>query len=380
MKRQIIFDPEPFCFGPISSTLSLVRHLREATRLSDSHDFVLVSCGTSLELSARAGLFDITIEAKTAQSGFWANHQRHLSCADAYVSNTNPTGILGVRGLVRRRIYIDLLFWMWRQPLVDPRTDVDGYFVQDFPGIPEQCARSKISSDSIEIVNPLIATHLPGGEGDPEQVLVALGGIDTIYAAGVPGFHERLLNCILRNQHLRDKKVIIAGGGNTTERLRQAFRGTHPGVQIHSLDPASFLRTLATSAHVLMSPGMQTYHEARGLGKRVFLLPPHNYSQYQQFNVLAVHDAATSGVNYAEMLEDKVDIGLYLEESEGIERVQQCMRRAIASDSAWEHLDRSLSRYFPGPKAPAAKPARLAGKASGVIEISRRLERMLTNV
>ncbi len=83
----------------------------------------------------------------------------------------------------------------------------------------------------------------------------------------------------------QEPKIIIAGGGNTINKLANLFAQTHPHIKIGCLERQDFLQKLHRSRKVLANPGLTTFYECMILNKNVFFLLPQNYSQQLQLKI-----------------------------------------------------------------------------------------------
>src|SRR5688500_6435890 len=111
MSATIIFDAEPFCFGPISTTLNIIRELRALAPRSELR-IVLLGTLTSRQLADASDLVDDVIECDTSDEALLLSHRRLIESADLYLSNTNFNSVklLQKHGITTPVAFVDTLF------------------------------------------------------------------------------------------------------------------------------------------------------------------------------------------------------------------------------------------------------------------------------
>ncbi len=322
----IIFDAEPFCFGPISTTLNVVEQLKYRNKLKPETKFILLGTLTSSQLGQKSGLFDAIYECDTTSTTELAHHSALISGASLYISNTNPNSISFVASLGTPIIYIDTLFWMWNHLAVD-LNDIEKTFIQNFHGVEHNIEKFRNKLGNYQIIPPIIHRSLQQCTDDDNQsegVLITLGGIDTVYV-DTTDFYYIFLKELLSLPNLKNEPhITIAGGGKTIGNLAELFAKTHPNITIGCFERQDFLQKLRRARKVLANPGLTTFYECITLNKDVFFLPPQNYSQQLQ---LEVYLKNYYSYDYGFLWQSEYGyptIPTYVPEIEGLELIKTC--------------------------------------------------------
>ncbi|MDX7991416.1 hypothetical protein [Xenorhabdus littoralis] len=322
----IIFDAEPFCFGPISTTLNVVEQLKHRNKLASGIKLILLGTLTSTQLGQKSGLFDAIYECDTTSITELAHYSDLISGASLYISNTNPNSIQFVAELGTPIIYIDTLFWMWSSLNVDLR-HTEKTFIQNFHGIERNIEKFSDKLGNYEIIPPIIHSSLQQYMPDDiqsEGILITLGGIDTVYV-DTTDFYVHFLQELLSLPSLQSEpNITIAGGGKTIGDLAQMFAKTHPHINIGCFERQDFLQRLHRARKVLANPGLTTFYECVALNKDVFFLPPQNYSQQLQLEIYLKHYYT---YEYGFLWQPEYgypDIPPYIPEIEGLELTKKC--------------------------------------------------------
>lgn len=327
---RIVFDADPFCFGPISTTLNIVDQLRTRGRLPDGVRLVLLGTLTSRQLGEKSALLDDVFECNTTSRDALLAHAELIAGAALYVTNTNPASIAIAAELGTPVIYVDTLFWMWNEVAPEVRL-ADHVFVQVFHGIERNLARLHAPDDRLTVVPPIISAHARKATSLSDEVLITLGGIDTVYAQSTD-FWFTFLEEVLSLEALADHpNIVIAGGGHTIGRLKTFLSAHFPHVTVDCFDKPAFLTHLACARKVLASPGLTTFYECQALDKDVFFLPPQNYSQQLQLDTYLSHYYTPEHGLLWEASAGYPVISPHLPELEGIRRIEACTQRFIAS-------------------------------------------------
>ncbi|MDC9588389.1 hypothetical protein PSI23_03425 [Xenorhabdus sp. XENO-10] len=322
----IIFDADPFCFGPISTTLNVVEQLKRRNKLISGTKFILLGTLTSSQLGQKSSLFDAIYECDTTSVTELSRYSELISGASLYISNTNPNSINFVAGLGTPIIYIDTLFWMWDNLHVDLH-QTEKTFIQNFHGIERNIEKFRDKLGDYQVVPPILPDSLQECMMDdhpPEGVLITLGGIDTVYA-DTTDFYYHFLQELLSIPNLKNEtNITIAGGGKTIVNLANMLAKTHPHIHVGCFARHDFLQKLQRARKVLSNPGLTTFYECVALNKDVFFLPPQNYSQQLQLEVYLQH-YYTSEYGFLWQPEyGYPEIPSYLPEKDGLELIKKC--------------------------------------------------------
>ncbi|OTA14957.1 hypothetical protein Xvie_03204 [Xenorhabdus vietnamensis] len=323
----IIFDADPFCFGPVSTTLNVVEQLKRRNNLISGTKFILLGTLTSSQLGQKSSLFDIIYECDTTSVTELSRYSELISGASLYISNTNPGSINFVAQLGTPIIYIDTLFWMWDNLHVD-LYQTEKTFIQNFHGVEQNIEKFRDKLGDYQVIPPILPDSLQQCMTDDyppaEGVLITLGGIDTVYT-DTTDFYYHFLQELLSIPNLKNEtNITIAGGGKTIGNLANMLAKTHPHVHVGCFARHDFLQKLRRARKVLSNPGLTTFYECIALNKDVFFLPPQNYSQQLQLEVYLQH-YYTSEYGFLWQPEyGYPDIPPYLPEKDGLDLIKKC--------------------------------------------------------
>ncbi|MBD2791149.1 hypothetical protein [Xenorhabdus szentirmaii] len=344
----IIFDADPFCFGPISTTLNVVEKLKNRSKLMSDTKFILLGTLTSSQLGQTSGLFDAIYECNTTSVSDLSRYSELISGASLYISNTNPHSIDFVSKFNTPIIYIDTLFWMWDDFHVDLH-QTEKTFIQDFHGIEHNIERFQDKLGDYQVIPPILHSTLQQymmDDSPPEGVLITLGGIDTVYADTTDFYYHFLAELLAIPYLQQEPHITIAGGGKTIVNLAEMFAQTHPHVDIGCFSRHEFLQKLHRARKVLANPGLTTFYECVTLNKDVFFLPPQNYSQQLQLDVYLQH---YYGHEHGFLWQPEYgypDIPRYLPEKEGLALIKKCNDLFINSPTERKRAMDMISQFL----------------------------------
>lgn len=274
----VVLQAAPFCFGPISTTLAVAKHLRQR-----GYALVWLAEETSLQLLQSDGAEDYVIPFSLSAADDRRRCAHIIEEADAVLVNTDPDFAEFALGLTPNIVYLDILYWMWDR-LPDAAVRVAKYVFEDFAHTDEQIERVGLPANALR-VGPLAApAHVMSPARRGRHLLVSLGGLwrpgnrsalesyrDTVHGAlfealkDIDGFEE----------------VFVAGGEETQRSVTLASgHVVHFGV----LAKDRYLDLLATARAAILAPGLTGFYEVAAARTPVFFLPPHNYSQHLQLD------------------------------------------------------------------------------------------------
>jgi hypothetical protein len=363
MKKIILFDAEPFCFGPISTTLNLIDYLKKKTAISQNYDLLLLGTGTSRQLAVVSGLFDKIIECDTTSFDELEKQSPLIQKAALFVSTTNPHSINFLNRFRTKRIFIDTLFWMWGELRAD-FSQLTTYYIQRFFNIEKQLEKFGVHIPRYKVVSPLISFDL-AAKKEENFTLINLGGIDTVYHT-TSGFYQSLVSRLYENASIRDLPIVIAGGGKTIEMLRKSYERKH--LTIRCLGKEEFKDLFSRCSKFISTPGLTSIHESCFIGKDLFLLPPQNYSQYLHLAYLKKRLIKIRGLGFDDLLNaSPIEEGL--PEDEGVHQVKGLVNALLQNEAAFHALIQAIIHFLKSPKAAFGLNAELAFSRSGVEEI-----------
>jgi hypothetical protein len=318
---QIVCDPNPFCYGSISTLRALARHLPEAS-------FTVLATGPVLEQCDPA-TFTRVISCDVKDPASVRQHASVLAAADLYLAVSNNTNIGLVLELKLPLVFVDILFWMKRR-VTPAMRHASGYIIENFPGVDEALERYGREMVLPRVVGPLIAppllrqqrratSHLLvnyGGAHSPDIV----PGRNTCY----PSSMTRLLQEVLPAAGLGIESVTIATGARAVARIRE--EGADGDLRVETLPQERYLELLASSSHFLTAPGLNAPFESFALGIPTSFLPPQNLTQVCQLAAYQAHGLAPRGLNLTELYPDH-PIDPQAPEAEGTARLLELVAR-----------------------------------------------------
>jgi hypothetical protein len=349
-KRTLIIDPEAFCFGPVSTTLNVIREMR-MRRPGQGLKVILLGTLTSRQLGeAGAGLVDEIIECDPSVEEDLLAHRALIEASEFYVSSGNFNSVeLLLRNHVNVKIiFIDTLFWMWDalNPIIGL---VHRYYVQDFWGVRERVAAMELGRENVKIVQPLI--NMAGGEKPRKEpiLLINFGGIENIYSRGRTYHAKNLLKLLLDvvrtlPAFAGHRKVVCGGGGQILE-MKAEFEDPGQGIEVGCLPQEEYLGVLARCEFFLSLPGLTSFMESVYHRAKTFLLLPQNYSQVLQLRLVSRHCPGVDGVNW-NAFPGLPEIREYERELEALEKVHECNRLFFASPALMEAYAISIRKFL----------------------------------
>jgi len=344
-KKKICFTAESFGFGPISTTLNLLKVLKQETDLSKKYTFTLFGNHTSKQLAKTCDYIDEIIECDTSTTMGFQKCEEYMKDIQLFICNTNPAPIPLLKQKGIPIVYIDLLFWMWDY-LDDHLRHVDRYIIENFVEIEEQKKRIPIDNLPLKIVNPLIEEEKSSFEEDSSFLFISFGGIDNIFSK-TPPLLDKLLDRALPLMTKEFKKVIVAGGGKTIGNLKKKY-SNYP-VEFGFYGRSAFQEYLNRAAKCIVNAGLITFYECCIRKKDLFLLPSFNYSQYQQFKIIQKKFPSLPGWDYS-CSSLFAPVPMYLPEVEGLRRVSQNVEMFISDEDALEAWTHQVKSFLLEPK------------------------------
>lgn len=345
--KYIVFDAEPFCFGPISTTLNIVRELKKLLLKENNIRFILLGKLTTVQLSKTTNLFDEVIDCNTTDFFDFKKHKDLLKNALMFVCNTNIKGIQFYHDLNIDvpSIFVDTLFWMWDKIEIDYKK-LTAYYIQDFIGINEQMKRLNLSPEYFKITGPIIVTDQIPTQEKKNEILINFGGIENIYNKSgyyIEQLSDLILDVLSRNNLYSEYKITICGGGDEIKKLKEHINDEN--ICIGTLSPEDFINKLRVCKHFLSLPGLTSFYESIYFQSHTFFLLPQNYSQYLQLEKYKNFFKNISGLNWNNF-EGMENINDYEDELISVEKIQKCNKLFFRNDYFKKVFKQSLSCYF----------------------------------
>ena len=283
MRKKIIFDPNPFCYGATSALLSITKHLGDFEK-------VLLATDCSQELADSS--FDQIIPCNVKSSNAVAEALRQLQPIDGYVSVSNNTNIALVKEQQIPLVYVDILFWMVGNAHLGMEY-ASHYIIEDFPAVSERVAHFQQLLKNYSIVPPLLdISSIPKIETTEKTLLVNFGGAESPYLKpGVntqyPAMMVELLIAALG--HSPFQKIIIATGQKAVRSIKARVTQMPQHIKVCTLSHVEFLQQLKHAHAFFTAPGLNAPFEGFYYGVPTFFLPPQNFTQVFQLKIYQEH-------------------------------------------------------------------------------------------
>ncbi|MFP2905796.1 hypothetical protein ACLESD_12210 [Pyxidicoccus sp. 3LFB2] len=332
---HVVCDPNPFCYGSISTLRALVRHLPEVR-------FSVLATGPVQEQCDEA-TFSQVLPCDVRNSESVRRYSSVLASADLYLAVSNNTNIPLVLELGLPLVFIDILFWMKRRPTLAMR-HARSYIIENFPGVSEVLDRYREEMARPVVVGPLISSLAQGEErGRFPQLLVNYGGAHSpdIIPGGnssYPSSMTRLVRDVLPAAGWSPEAVTIAAGTKAVSHIKA---GGDMGLRVETLPQERYLELLRASTHFLTAPGLNAPFESFQLGVPTSFLPPQNLTQVCQLSVYQAHGLAPRGLNLTELYPD-TPIDPQAPEAEGTARVLDLIARFDTDTNSREQVGESV--------------------------------------
>jgi hypothetical protein len=372
MKPTVVLDAAPFCYGPISTLMAVVDHLRR-----QELELVLLASGTAAEF-AGAGWEGIrVVPCNTEDLEDLRRVEPLLRECSVFVSNTNPPSAQFAASLGCRVVYIDTLFWMWDH--IDPAiAHAALYLVQDFPGVQEN--RQRIGKDirNFEVVGPLIADGPTLPQAARENTcVISFGGMES--SLTVPGQTNRYPWVITRLLVEAFERVapfdryLFCGRDWVMSSLAEQWGG--PRREFRFVPHRELLGALSRCRLLLLSPGLTGAYEAMSLRTPTCLLLPQNYSQQLQADTFLKQPGwPFRGWEWSAVYPE-VSFPRYMPEAQAIAQLNEVIRRFESDTRAQQHylelLVTSIQQTLKSPEAGGALSSGARAAAEKISALAR---------
>lgn len=347
---RILCDAVPFCFGPISTLNTVIKYLRSILNKSyksNEVEIILLADKTSMGL-ADTSLYNKILKCNTESIDKLKKYESLFMTADMFISNTNPLSMKYATNFKNLQlIYIDILFWMWPN-IPKHLKNVDFYFIENFKDVILNFKRFKNDIKNPVIVGPIIDESYIVDKiiGSTNRLLISYGGMkSSLTKPGTNTNYPFMMTKIIMDVLMKNnpfEEVIITGEKQIVNLLNKTYKVKN--IYLKHLPHSQFLKTLAHSSKVLISPGLTTVYETFAYEKPVMFLPSQNYSQYLQLKKLRELHLAPFSFDWDDIME--AHIKEYEIEEEGVNKVLDCIRNFEKNTLAQQKLKEDISRFF----------------------------------
>lgn len=338
-RLKLLCDAVPFGYGPMAKLLAIVQNLNrgrvETTFLGSS---------TSLEL-AKTEVFDHIVRCDTETREGLTRRAEQFTPGATLLTVMNPAAAAFANERGMRVICVDSLFWMWQSVPVEAAYAAL-YVIQNFPGVEQRLKEYGPAVANPLVVGPIVdRRHKRRQLGTSRKILINLGGLESHLIK--PGRNSNYVRTIAR--------ILSKAFGDRSDELY--IRGGEKGLQFFSEDLSAvcsdakrvshddFLSLLSRSALLITSPGLTATLEAFTYGVPVLFLPPQNYSQFFNLNILRAAGAAEASVHLTDYYASQ-SVVLGMSEEEGVSAVADLLRRLEEDSVAQEDAALRLNRYI----------------------------------
>lgn len=336
---NILFDPNPYCFGSTSTMRAILAALP-----SDASARVLAT-GPVLDLCTDLDAIDHDVRDPSALRA----RADLLAWADVYVAISNNTNVEVVHGAGVPLVFIDVLYWMKRGATRAMHL-ADAYLIENYPGVDERletlpvpCAR-RVGP----ILHPVERSTPPsypafvniGGAASPDL----RPGLNTAYPSRVVEMAER----IRADRGWPSLEVAMGRAAAASVRSSGATRAV-------TLPQGDYLRRLGQTEVLLTAPGLNAPLEAFNADVPVAWLPPQNLTQV--FHLRAYVEAGLAPSN---LLLEELVLGFSADprdaEADGTGRVLAAL--ASLDDRGWQRVGARVADEFDRVRGQPAERAR----------------------
>jgi hypothetical protein len=337
MKKKILLQAAPFCFGPASTLLSIARHFENGFEL------MMIDEGPTGDLLKLSGLDIKSIQISTIHPS--KELDELIRSVDIVVSNTDlEFAKYCIDHQVAKLVIIDTLFWMWDD--IDKRLfGADLYVIQDFMGTENQLNRLGSPRNYLS-VGPLINWVVnQENQQKKDQVLISLGGCDCVlfdsHNDPFPSLISRLIRKSFGESQFKDYELVLTVGAKTKSSLQSRTEG----FEIKTLSNTDNQLLMGKVHAILLSPGLTATFEAIHSGTPIFFLPPQNYSQVIQLDEYKKLGIAPYSFTWSDAYPE-FSLPNNLPETIAVERVRQVVDRFLSDEAAQQVFQNKLDRFI----------------------------------
>jgi hypothetical protein len=338
-RRTILLQAAPFCFGPISTLLNVVRAL-----VRPGYRLIVIEEGPTRDLIRRSRL-PLERVALTTAPPFSPELGELIDRVDLVVSNTDPIFAAACMARGAKVIVVDTLFWMWDHipPIL---LEAERYIVQGFYGTEAQLKRLGRPRNFLQ-VGPLTSTQgppIPLAER-PNSIHVSFGGCDCLLVDPqqdpYPGMMLKVLEDALAAALPQDCDVLLCCG----ERAACSLQPRDRRITVGTLSNQDYLKSMRQAKAILLSPGLTGTLEVLQVETPAFFFPPQNYSQVLQLSAYRKANVAPYSFTWTDVYPEFA-LPPYLPEEEAVARVRAVVGRFVQDVAAQDVLRHKLVEFL----------------------------------
>jgi len=292
---KIVLTAENFAFGPIGKLLNLAELLNNS-----GHTLVFVGYGTSLQL-AKKFPFKKIYELDTDNPKSKKKLEEIISDSDVLISSMDIQSVIIAKRLGKLTIWLDCLFWFW-DTISDDILNVDLYIRERSMNDSKNDKKFAHLIKNLHSVGPIIGKITKRKR--KQKALISFGGGEALhwYKAGHDTNYPFIMTKLLLNSvdWKSFNQVIVATNERIVKKLSKKFPKTF--FKFVCLSHENFLKEMAESKVILVTPGLVTSEIAFYSGTPTIFLPASNNSQYLQLEEFRKRGLAPASVHLSDFM------------------------------------------------------------------------------
>lgn len=328
---NVLFDPNPFCFGSTSTMRAILAALPDASARVLATGPVHDLCG---DLLAE----DLDVRDPAALRG----RLDLLEWADVYVAVSNNTNVDTVCDAGVPLVFVDVLFWMKRERTSAMRR-ASAYLIENYPGVSERLA--ELPTPQARRIGPILRATTRSAIPD-RPLLVNVGGASSpdLRPGENTSYPQRVVDLTDRIAKRQGWATVDVAMGAAAADRATARPGARPVTFAHE----AYLNQLGRTQILLTAPGLNAPLEAFLAGVPVAWLPPQNLTQV--FHLKAYIDAGLAPAGLAlDTLCPGFAVDARAKESLGTASVLAGL--ASLDDGAWDRVTTLVEEQLGGDRA-----------------------------
>lgn len=328
-EKKILFNAEPFGFGPTAAIGNIFPYVREHARhlcyIGEKHTLDIQSKYPYNRIIDCTGQ-DATTDRKKTYLRHLREHDLFVTACDLEVAGWAKEAGLEV-------IIYDPLSWYWKE--VSPAiTHADLYLVQNFLTVHKRLEQHRDKLPQTVVVPPIVSDlHCQQDNNSQTNaasvLLVNTGGLmNPLVSSSIMMDYARIImNCITQTLGSHYEQLHFLGSRTLAEATRGQF-------EVETLAPDQVQGVLQQSTVALMTPGLGNIFEAAALGKKIIWLPPANDSQGQQLALLKQNGMVDASIDWHDIFSGMVPIDYFKSQGEVMQLITQRIERLTTDPTA----------------------------------------------
>ena len=350
MKKKIVLQGIPFCFGPAAHMIAIGNELRK--KYTNKVELIALADGTVFELITKTNLFDKIYRFKTKKSCINQKIFDLLSSANKIISVGDFEFVRYVVESGLTLSLVDPLLWMWKE-VPEEIKNCDLYFAVDFPGVRKRIMSLKTKYDgntNIKLVDQICSIdekQYDQLEND-QSIIVHFGGISNPLGTNielVTAMIQDILDVLEQMDNINSIKV--RGGDKILRKILRNIKipPSKKSIEFGSVNQNVFFNELSKCKAILSVPGMSIVYESFTLNKPILFLLPLNYSQLRQMYLYKIIFKQPSSIQW-EDLNNYYSIGNNEEEKKAINELIKMSKKYFKDYEARNDFKILIKNYL----------------------------------